>query len=296
MPERPDLTALQLLVAVADHGSLGAAARAVGVAQPNASRSIARLERSLGITLLHRATTGSTLTTDGTLVVEWARRVLEASQALADGVAALRSENSARLIVMASQTVAEHLLPSWIARWRAHDSSGISVAVGNTTQVLAAARAGEIDLGFIEGPGAPRGLNSTIVARDDLVLVVAPQHPLAARDEIDAETLAATPLVTREPGSGTRVALARDLAPFVPVAPALELSSNAAVKVSVMAGTAPGVLSRLAVEDALAAGALVEVPVTGVDLRRNLRAVWAGPRRMTNRAAEALLTVAAQPD
>lgn len=257
---------------------------------------MARLERSLGITLLHRATTGSTLTTDGTLVVEWARRVLEASQALADGVAALRTENSARLVVMASQTVAEHLLPSWIARWRAHDPSGISVAVGNTTQVLAAARAGEIDLGFIEGPGAPRGLNSTIVARDDLVLVVAPQHPLAALDAIDAVTLAATPLVTREPGSGTRVALARDLAPWVPVAPALELASNAAVKVSVMAGTAPGVLSRLAVQDALATGALMEVGVTGVDLRRNLRAVWAGPRRMTNRAAEALLTVAAQPD
>lgn len=211
---------------------------------------------------------------------------------------------------MASQTVAEHLLPGWIAGWQhaaggagaggasPHDPSlgetrGISVAVGNTTEVLAAARGGEVDLGFIEGPGAPPGLNSVVVAHDDLVLVVAPQHPWAARSRVRAEELAATPLVARESGSGTRVALRRALAPLDVAPPALELASNAAVRVSAAAGTAPAVLSRLAVDDALRAGTIVEVGVDGVDLTRNLRAVWAGPRRLTNPAAAALLATAA---
>ncbi|WP_040014406.1 LysR family transcriptional regulator [Dermacoccus sp. Ellin185] len=306
----PDLATLELLVALADEGSLSAAARRCGVAQPNASRSIARLERGLGLSLIHRATTGARVTTDGLLVVEWARATLEAARALETGVAALRARTQAPLVVMASQTVAEHLLPGWIAGWQhaaggagaggasPHDPSlgetrGISVAVGNTTEVLAAARGGEVDLGFIEGPGAPRGLNSVVVAHDDLVLVVAPQHPWAARSRVRAEELAATPLVARESGSGTRVALRRALAPLDVAPPALELASNAAVRVSAAAGTAPAVLSRLAVDDALRAGTLVEVGVDGVDLTRNLRAVWAGPRRLTNPAAAALLATAA---
>ncbi|WP_186316722.1 LysR family transcriptional regulator [Dermacoccus nishinomiyaensis] len=312
----PDLATLELLVALADEGSLSAAARRCGVAQPNASRSIARLERRLGLSLIHRATTGARVTTDGLLVVEWARATLEAARALETGVAALRARTQAPLVVMASQTVAEHLLPGWIAAWQhaaadaggaggagaggasPHDPSlgetrGISVAVGNTTDVLAAARGGEVDLGFIEGPGAPRGLNSVVVAHDDLVLVVAPQHPWAARSRVRAEELAAAPLVARESGSGTRVALRRALAPLDVAPPALELASNAAVRVSAAAGTAPAVLSRLAVDDALRAGTLVEVGVDGVDLTRNLRAVWAGPRRLTNPAAAALLATAA---
>lgn len=306
----PDLATLELLVALADEGSLSAAARRCGVAQPNASRSIARLERGLGLSLIHRATTGARVTTDGLLVVEWARATLEAARALETGVAALRARTQAPLVVMASQTVAEHLLPGWIAGWQhaaggagaggasPHDPSlgetrGISVAVGNTTEVLAAARGGEVDLGFIEGPGAPPGLNSVVVAHDDLVLVVAPQHPWAARSRVRAEELAATPLVARESGSGTRVALRRALAPLDVAPPALELASNAAVRVSAAAGTAPAVLSRLAVDDALRAGTLVEVDVEGADLTRNLRAVWAGPRRLTNPAAAALLATAA---
>lgn len=309
----PDLATLELLVALADEGSLSAAARRCGVAQPNASRSIARLERGLGLSLIHRATTGARVTTDGLLVVEWARATLEAARALETGVAALRARTQAPLVVMASQTVAEHLLPGWIAAWQhaeadaggagaggasPHDPSlgetrGISVAVGNTTEVLAAARGGEVDLGFIEGPGAPRGLNSVVVAHDDLVLVVAPQHPWAASSRVRAEELAATPLVARESGSGTRVALRRALAPLDVAPPALALASNAAVRVSAAAGTAPAVLSRLAVDDALRAGTLVEVGVDGVDLTRNLRAVWAGPRRLTNPAAAALLATAA---
>lgn len=306
----PDLATLELLVALADEGSLSAAARRCGVAQPNASRSIARLERRLGLSLIHRATTGARVTTDGLLVVEWARATLEAARALETGVAALRARTQAPLVVMASQTVAEHLLPGWIAGWQhaaggagaggasPHDPSlgetrGISVAVGNTTEVLAAARGGEVDLGFIEGPGAPPGLNSVVVAHDDLVLVVAPQHPWAASSRVRAEELAATPLVARESGSGTRVALRRALAPLDVAPPALALASNAAVRVSAAAGTAPAVLSRLAVDDALRAGTLVEVGVDGVDLTRNLRAVWAGPRRLTNPAAAALLATAA---
>lgn len=285
MTSWPDLSALELLVAVADHGSLSAGARATGVAQPNASRSIARLERHLGVTLLHRSTAGSTLTDSGLLVVEWSRAVMQAARELAEGATSLATDSAESIVVAASQTVAEHLLPSWLAALReTHPEVRIEIHVHNTHDVLADLLEARCDLGFIEGPRPPRGVNHLVVARDELVLVVTPRHPWAGRREpVSADELWITPLVTREPGSGTRVAL--DEALGAPAQPAVELASNAAVRVSVQSGTAPAVLSRLAVSDALASGSLVEVPTT-LRLRRQLRAVWSGPRRLQGPVAE----------
>jgi len=286
----PDLGALELLVAVADHGSLSAGARAAGMAQPNASRSISRLERHLGVTLLHRSTRGSTLTDPGLLVVEWARTVVAAGHELLDGARSLASGTTESIVVAASQTVAEHLLPAWLGALRVvHPDLRVTVHVRNTHDVLDELREGRCNLGFIEGPRPPGGVNHLVVAHDELILVAPPGHPWASRrGPVTRDELRNTPLVTREAGSGTRNAL--DDALGAPAQPALELSSNAAVRVSVASGTAPAVLSRLAVTDALAAGTVREVPTT-IGIRRDLRAVWTGPRRLRGVAAD-LVTIA----
>ena len=292
MSHWPDVAALEILVAVADHGSLAGAARAVGTAQPSASRSMARLERTLGVPLLHRSTRGSTLTPAGLLVTEWARAVVTASRQLVDGAALLAQDasRSRSLRVSASQTVAQHLLPRWLAGVRStFPESRVQVTVHNSHEVAQDVLHGSADVGFIESPKPPSGLHHAVVARDELVLVVCPQHPWATRsDPVGTAELAATPLITREAGSGTRMAL--DEALGQPVQSLLEMPSNAAVRVSVQAGSAPAVLSRLAGDDALAAGTLVQVR-TVLNLRRRLRAVWNGPRRTQGLAAE-LIAVA----
>ena len=125
-----DLSVLQLLVSVAEQGSLGAAARSAGMAQPNASRSLARLERRLGLVLLQRSPSGSTLTTEGSLVVQWARDVLDAAERLRAGASALVGERTSQLTVAASMTVAEHLVPTWLAAYqRAHADVTVRVEV-----------------------------------------------------------------------------------------------------------------------------------------------------------------------
>lgn len=292
----PDLSALGLLVAVADHGGLSAGARAVGMAQPNASRSMARLERHLGLTLLVRSTTGATLTPAGLLVVDWSRQVLESATSLTSGAAALRGTGAEAITVSASQTVAEHLLPVWLSRLRAQQADiSVKVLVHNTTEVVADVLHGRCSVGFVEGPGAPPGVHHLVVSHDELVLVVAPDHPWARRrTPVSASELGSTALITREPGSGTRVTLDHALGDAGPIAPALELPSNAAVRVSVVSGSSPAVLSRLAVESAIVAGKLCEVALTGLDLRRSLRAIWTGPRRLRGPAAD-LVTLAARP-
>ncbi|RQW87536.1 hypothetical protein DLJ60_26085 [Micromonospora chalcea] len=109
-----DLPALDLLLSVAETGSVGRAARAHGITQPSASARLARLERRLGVPLLVRSRRGSLLTPAGETVVVWSRTVIDAAQNLADGVLALRADRQARVRISASLTVAEYLLPAWL--------------------------------------------------------------------------------------------------------------------------------------------------------------------------------------
>lgn len=277
-PRVPDLAGLELLVAVATTGSLGRAAVQRGVSQPAVSAHVRRLEQLVGLPLVRRAHRGSTLTPAGALLVDWGRDVLAAAAVLDAGISSLRGERDGRLQVAASLTVAEHLLPRWLVRLTGdHPGIRVGLAAVNSAEVARLVLAGQAQLGFVEGPDLPAGLAGEVVARDRLVVVVPPDHRWARRRApLAAAELAATPLVQREQGSGTRTASSAALGGAA--TPLLELSSTSAVRAAVLAGAGPAVVSNLAVADDLAAGRLVSVRVAGVDLARALRAVWpAGP-------------------
>lgn len=283
----PDLAALEALLAVANAGSLNAAAPELGVSQQAVSARIAAMEAQTGIRLLSRSRSGSTLTREGVVVAEWATRVLEAARELDVGLATLRHDRRSRLRVAASLTVAEHLLPGWLVAYhaaatgRGEPIAEITLSAVNSGLVAEQVRAGRADLGFVESPTVPRGVRSRVVARDELVLVTRPDHPLTRRRRpVDAAELAAIPLVAREAGSGTREALAaalhRALGAHEPAEPVLTLASTAAVRGAVQAGAGPAVLSELAVADDLSTRRLARIPTAGLDLRRALRVVWVG--------------------
>lgn len=277
MARLPDLDSLALLVAVAERGSLGRAARDHGISQPSASARIEALERRLGVQLLVRSTRGSDLTPAGQLVVGWAAPVLSAVEELSHGVEALRQQRSAELTVAASLTIAEYLMPEWLVRLHA-DQPGIAVRlrVANSTDVIAAVIDAQVPVGFVEGPSVPRTLSSAQVGTDRLVVVVAPDHPWARRrGPVPMPEFLATPLLLREPGSGTRQVLEHAVARHGGLAPAaLQLSTTTAIRGAALGGSAPTVLSELTVRADLAAGRLVPVAVTGLSVRRRLRAVW----------------------
>ncbi len=285
---RVPLGALEVLAAVAGHGSLSAAARALGMAQPSVSAALRRLERQTGLTLVSRAPTGTRLTDAGAAVLARGRDVLAASDALEREVAALRTARGARVRVAASLSIAEYLVPGWLAS-RPAGAAVVDLVVANSRDVVAAVLHGRADLGFVEGPDVAAGLQARAVGEDELVVVVAPGHPWARRQRpVTAAELAAAPLAVREAGSGTRAVLEQALSAAghpLTGSPA-ELGSTSAVKNVVRAGAAAAVLSRLTVADELARGDLRRVPVTGVDLRRTLRLVWARDRRPAAAARE----------
>ncbi|KRF14133.1 hypothetical protein ASG90_14725 [Nocardioides sp. Soil797] len=283
-PHVPDLRGLELLVVVARTGSLSSAAHELGISQQAASSRLRTMESVVGASLVARTRKGSELTAHGDLVVQWASRVIDAAEQLDAGVAALRQGRRGHLAVAASLTIAEYLLPSWLVAVRARQQglgvlpTEFTMTATNSERVAALVQAGEVDLGFVEGPDTPDGLQHRLVGIDDLVVVVGRDHPWAARSSrrVTAATLASTALVVRESGSGTRTVLERALAGFTTAPPVLELSSTAAVCAAVAAGAGPAALSAHAVRNDVASGRLVSVAVTGLDLSRRLHAVWTG--------------------
>ena len=291
----PDIGALDLLLSVARLGSLGRAAQEQGISQPAAGSRIRNLEGLLGLSLIERSPQGSRLTGEGAIVADWARDVVAAAEALDTGVSALRSGHAARLRIAASLTISEYLLPAWLTDLRARrPETTVELRVVNSAEVGRLIHAGQAGLGFVEGPEVAAGLERQVLGHDRLIVVVAPSHTWARRQRpISLAELAATPLVQREPGSGTRDTVELILGGQSNVArPVVELSSTTAIKAAVEAGVGPAVLSSLAVADELRRDMLVAVELAQVDMTRELRAVWASGRRLGSEYRDVLAVAA----
>jgi DNA-binding transcriptional LysR family regulator len=235
------------------------------------------------------------------MVAEWAEQLLGVAERLDAGIAMLRQESHRRLKVAASLTIAEQLLPRWLvsirddAKQRGTRPPDIVLVTTNSDHVIHAVREGEADLGFIEGPDAPKGLRNRVIAHDELVVIVPPSHKWARRSRpLSPDELRLAPLVSREPGSGTRESLSAALQRGLGAAaeqtpPAIELPSTTAIRAAVLAGAGPAVVSRLSVGDDLTLNRLRVIPVAGLDLRRELRAIWLGGPTPSPGAARDLL-------
>lgn len=276
-PTFPDLRSLDLFVSVVSAGSLTAAGARHRLSQPSVSNRIRGLERQLGVTLLERGPAGSVPTRHGSLVAGWAEAVLRAADDFAVAAESLRRQPTRPVVIAASYTIAEHLLPRWLHIW--HDRGGrrAELEVVNSTVVVERVERGVIDVGFVETTAGRPTVRTAMVGRDQLVCIVAADHPWArSRRARTPASLASSPWVSREVGSGTResfVAALRAVGVAAPE-PVMELGSTAAVVSAVVDGIGYAVLSRLAVGADLERGRLSEVATVGLDLIRPLRAVW----------------------
>ena len=286
----PELSAFEVLLAIARTGSLSAAGREVGLTQQAVSSRLTSIEAQAGVQLVARTTRGSQLTQAGVVVAEWADQLLSVAQYVDAGLASLRSESRNRVRVVASLTIAEQLMPRWLVSLQtAGNRHGVAApqvifTAINSDHAISAVLNGEADLGFVECPNLPRRLRSRVVGRDELVVVVPPEHKWARRSApVTALELSRTPLVMRESGSGTRDSLGAALRQVLgegaeQAPPVLELNSATAVRAAVLAGAGPAVMSTLAVQDDLRVGRLRTIAILDLDLRRDLRAIWVGGR------------------
>ncbi len=238
--EKPPLAELEALAALAEAGSLTAAARALGISQPAVSQRLARLGQRLGTPVFIRRGRQVALTPAGKALLPLAR---EAARVLAHFPAA------PPLVLGASQTAAAYYLPKRL-RPLLREGLKIVLAVKNSDAVLADLAAGRLDAAVIEGPAAPpAGFFAHALAQDDLVLALPEGHPLLQKPRLRASDLDRLELVMREPGSGTRALVEAALAEAgVHVEVLAEVEGLLALRSAVAAGWGPAFLPRRAWE------------------------------------------------
>jgi DNA-binding transcriptional LysR family regulator len=285
------LEQLRIFVAVAEREHVTRAAEALGLTQSAVSAAVAALETRYGVALFNRVGRSIELSAEGRLFLDEARAVLARAQAAERALTDMSGLERGTLRVQASQTIASYWLPSRLVTFhRAHPRIEVSLSVGNTTQVAHAVSVGDVELGFVEGRIEDPALDSTIVDRDRLVIVVSPDHPWAAKRRVTVEDLTAGGWVLREKGSGTRsefeAALeARGLSP-ARLHVVLELPSNEAVRVAVEGGAGAAALSELVAASSLQTGALRRVSVSMPE--RTFHALQHS-ERYASRAAQAFM-------
>jgi DNA-binding transcriptional LysR family regulator len=255
---------LAIFVAVAEREHLTKAAAAIHLTPSAVSASIRNLEQHYGVELFHRIGRRIELTSTGRIFLDEARTLLARSRSVELMLSELGGMQRGSLSVFASQTIASYWLPPRLMAFH-NDFPGIELqlTIGNTRTVADAVITGEADIGFVEGELDEPALAASIVAHDELVVVVGPSHPWAGRQALTADDIKDGQWVMREVGSGTRSAFEETLNDMGIKAGALNivlvLPSNESILCALLAGNGVATVSRLAAQQYIESGKLCEV-------------------------------------
>jgi DNA-binding transcriptional LysR family regulator len=258
------LEQLRIFVAVAEKQHVTQAARELNLTQSATSAAVAALEERYDIKLFDRVGRGIVLTHTGRTFLSEARAVLARARSAELALRDIAGLKGAKLVVAASQTVANYWLPSRLQAFQAaHPGVDVSVRIANTERVAADVRESAADIGFIEGNIDDGALAARRIDGDALVVVVGARHPFAKLKRLPADWMTKTAWVLREPGSGTRamfeLALKRRGLRLADLAVQLELASNEAIRTAVESGVCATAISDLVVEKSIAAKALFQI-------------------------------------
>jgi len=269
---------LQVFHAVAKHLSFTKAAEALFMTQPAVTFQIKQLEEHFNTRLFERGHGRIAITPAGMVVLDYAERILALSAELDTRLKEMTGEVAGLLLIGASTTIAEFLLPKVLGEFKAkHPKVMPRLFVGNSEAIESRVAAHTLDVGFVEAPARLQGVTSDVCCEDELVVVCAPGHALAQLKGVTPKLLQQHPYISREPGSGTRE-VADQYFQKAGVAPdtldvVMELGSPEALKGLVATGLGFTIMSRATVANELRLGQLATVPLAP-RLIRNLSVVF----------------------
>ena len=257
---------LQVFYTVAKQLSFTKAAEQLFMTQPAVTFQVKQLEEHFNTRLFERSHAKITLTPAGRLVLEYAERILALSGEMDMRVADLTGSVGGPLLLGASTTIAEFMLPQILGEFKAaHPEVQAHMSVANSETIVNRVADHTIDVGLIESPSYLPTLTNEVCCDDELVVICAHNHALARRGTVKAGDIIALPWVRREPGSGTRE-FTDNYFRQCGYAPEdlnvmMELGSPEAMKGVVETGIAVAIVSRATIAKELKLGSLVALPL-----------------------------------
>ena len=257
---------LQVFHTVARLLSFTKAAETLHMTQPAVTFQVRQLEEYFNTRLFDRTHNRISLTEAGRVVFEYAENILDRYRAMDNAVRELTGEISGVLMIGASTTIAEYMLPSLLGDFKMkYPEINIRLKVSNTEGVVHMVENNTTDLGVVEGPVNNKNLVVEVCRMDQLVVVTPPRHPLARLRSVPVQDLTKYPHICREEGSGTREVIFEYLnAAGLAVSDlhiVMELGSPESIKGAIETGMGISVLSRATIGKDLRLGTLAAVPL-----------------------------------
>ena len=206
-----DLRQLNHLIAVAEHQSFSAAARALHTVQSNVSTHVAKLEKELGAALIDRHTMQPTA--EGRAVLERARRIRTELQAINDDIVSMRHEVAGEVRIGCIGTTGRWMASPLLGRLAERHPALRPVLVdATTTSLTPRVLDGDLDMAIVNTPVVEAGLESEPLFDEERIIVAPADHPLADRGTIDVADLADHPVMLTPRGTTFRDAIDQELA------------------------------------------------------------------------------------
>lgn len=257
---------LQVFHTVAKVMSFTKAAETLHMTQPAVTFQVKQLEDFFNTRLFDRTHNKITLTDAGRVVYEFSDNILELYEKMNSQVRDLTGEVSGSLVIGASTTIAEYMLPCLLGAFKKQFKDvNIRLQVGNTDAIVSMVENNMIDLGLVEAPVNNKNLEVEVCRIDEMQVICPIDHPLAKRTEVTIEDVRKYPFINREEGSGSRSVIDTyvreqgfSMSDFNIV---MELGAPESVKMAVEADVGLAIVSRTTLMKELKLGSLKAIPL-----------------------------------
>lgn len=283
-----NLHQLRVFFHVARCLSFSRASEELHISQPAVSVQVRKLEEEIGVELIEQIGKKLYLTEPGKLLQEYAERIFTTEREAESMLSDFRGLNTGELAIGVSSTLGTYYVPGMLAEFRQQfPKLDVTMKMGNTEWVEEQILKNLVDMAIVSGELGHSGeLSIMPFLHDELVIIAAPNHPLAGK-ELTISDLAGQPFLMREPGSNTRkVFRAAMIERDIPLHVLMELESTEAIKRLVSSGVGLSVASKLTLEWEVSCGRLVVLNVTDLNMERDFSMVWHKDKK-PNRAMQA---------
>ncbi|MDQ3013342.1 MAG: LysR family transcriptional regulator [Acidobacteriota bacterium] len=271
-----DLSQLEIFLSIAEEKSFSRAAEKMLRTQPAISIAIKRLEEELGETLFDRSSKNGSMTEAGKILFSYAQRMLNLRDEAREAVSELRGMFRGRLTIGANESTSLYLLPPLLMEYRKRNPKiKIEVFRNVSEKIPLEVQERNLDFGFLSYDPMNPQLQSIEIHRDELVLVVPPKHRLAKQKQVAVKDLGEEQFVAHNVKTPSRTKIFELFAQNrTPLNICIELATLETIKEFVLLGVGIGILPRLAVENEVKTGRLVEVQVKGMKIEKTIRLVY----------------------
>jgi DNA-binding transcriptional LysR family regulator len=281
-----ELYELNVFLQAAEAQSFTAAADRLHISQPAVSMQISNLETRLNMTLFDRSSRAIRLTEEGEALLPLAREILNFGTHIEEAMASLHGELSGQLQIGCSTSGGRYILPHLIARFRRlHPKVRVTVGICTPTGAVDQVCDGRSQLGILSSEAGCRDVEYRAFFEDQVILIAPGDHPFVRRESIEPDDLVGQPMILREETAGTRRVMQTGLLEYdIRVSDldvVMELGSAEAIVTSVEAGIGLAFVSRIVASRCLRNGAIVQIPIQGLNLVRQLYMIRHGRRAET---------------